>query len=48
MVWSEISLGYRIDLHIFKRGSVTAVRYRDEALEHKVRLTRPQLTLILF
>ncbi|GFV52120.1 transposable element Tcb1 transposase [Trichonephila clavipes] len=25
MVWAGISLGYRIDLHIFKRGSVTAV-----------------------
>ncbi|GFX56503.1 transposable element Tcb1 transposase [Trichonephila clavipes] len=26
MVWAGISLGYRTDLHIFKRGSVTAVR----------------------
>ncbi|GFW74988.1 transposable element Tcb1 transposase [Trichonephila clavipes] len=31
-------LGYRMDLHIFKRGSVTAVRYRDEVLEPIVRL----------
>ncbi|GFU68832.1 transposable element Tcb1 transposase [Trichonephila clavipes] len=38
MVWTEISLGYRTDLHIFKRGSVTAVRYRDEVLEPIVRL----------
>ncbi|GFW83689.1 transposable element Tcb1 transposase [Trichonephila clavipes] len=35
---SGISLGYCTDLHIFKRGSVTAVRYRDEILEPIVRL----------
>ncbi|GFU93306.1 transposable element Tcb1 transposase [Trichonephila clavipes] len=38
MVWAEISLGYRTDLHIFKRDSVTAVQYRDEVLEPIVRL----------
>ncbi|GFW73567.1 transposable element Tcb1 transposase [Trichonephila clavipes] len=38
MVWAEISLGYRTDLHIFKRGYVTAVQYRDEVLESIVRL----------
>ncbi|GFU71590.1 transposable element Tcb1 transposase [Trichonephila clavipes] len=38
MVWAGISLGYRTDLHIFKRGSVMAVRYRDEVLEPIVRL----------
>ncbi|GFW73443.1 transposable element Tcb1 transposase [Trichonephila clavipes] len=38
MVWAWISLGYRTELHIFKRGSVTAVRYRDEVLEPNVRL----------
>ncbi|GFV95167.1 transposable element Tcb1 transposase [Trichonephila clavipes] len=38
MVWAEISLGDRTDLHIFKRGSVTAIRYRDEVLESTVRL----------
>ncbi|GFW36127.1 transposable element Tcb1 transposase [Trichonephila clavipes] len=38
MVWTGISLGYRTDLHIFKRGSGTAVRYRDEVLEPIVRL----------
>ncbi|GFW01613.1 transposable element Tcb1 transposase [Trichonephila clavipes] len=27
MVWAGISLGNRTDLHIFKLGSVTAVRY---------------------
>ncbi|GFS51485.1 transposable element Tcb1 transposase [Trichonephila clavipes] len=32
------SIGYSTDLHIFKRGSVTAVRYRDEILEPIVRL----------
>ncbi|GFV06634.1 transposable element Tcb1 transposase [Trichonephila clavipes] len=26
MVWAKISIGYRTDLHIFKRGSVTVVR----------------------
>ncbi|KFM56938.1 Major facilitator superfamily domain-containing protein 4, partial [Stegodyphus mimosarum] len=39
MVWAGISLRYRTDLHIFKRGSsLTAVRYRDEVLEIVVRL----------
>ncbi|GFX03573.1 transposable element Tcb1 transposase [Trichonephila clavipes] len=38
MVWAVISLGYHTDLHIFKRGSVMAVRYRDEVLEPIVRL----------
>ncbi|GFX36944.1 transposable element Tcb1 transposase [Trichonephila clavipes] len=38
MVWPGISLGYRTNLHIFKQGSVTAVRYRDEVLEPIVRL----------
>ncbi|GFW09060.1 transposable element Tcb1 transposase [Trichonephila clavipes] len=38
MLWAGISLGYRTDLHIFKRGSVTVVRYRDEVLEPIVRL----------
>ena len=38
MVWAGISLRYRSDLHIFKRGSVKAVRYRDEVLELIVRL----------
>ncbi|GFT38948.1 transposable element Tcb1 transposase [Trichonephila clavipes] len=38
IVWAGISLEYRTDQHIFKRGSVTAVRYRDEVLEPIVRL----------
>ncbi|GFU72358.1 transposable element Tcb1 transposase [Trichonephila clavipes] len=38
MVWAGIPLGYRIDLHTFKRDSVTAVRYRDEVLEPILRL----------
>ena len=33
MMWAGISLGYRTDLCIFKRGSVMAVWYRDKALE---------------
>lgn len=32
MVWTSISLGYLNDLHIFRRGSLRAVRYRDEVL----------------
>ncbi|GFX68860.1 transposable element Tcb2 transposase [Trichonephila clavipes] len=31
------SIGYRTELHIFKRGSVTVVRYRCEVLESIVR-----------
>ncbi|GFT17655.1 transposable element Tcb1 transposase [Trichonephila clavipes] len=38
MVWAGISLGNRTDLHIFKLGSLMAVRYRDEVLEPIVRL----------
>ncbi|GFX68533.1 transposable element Tcb1 transposase [Trichonephila clavipes] len=38
MVWAGITLGYHTGLHIFKRGSVTAVRYRDEVLEPIVSL----------
>ncbi|GFW33377.1 transposable element Tcb1 transposase [Trichonephila clavipes] len=38
MVWAGISLGYLTNLHIFKQDSVTAVRYRDEILEHIVKL----------
>ncbi|GFY16285.1 transposable element Tcb1 transposase [Trichonephila clavipes] len=37
-VWPEISLGDRTDLYIFKRGSVTAIWYRDEVPESIVRL----------
>ncbi|GFX62606.1 transposable element Tcb1 transposase [Trichonephila clavipes] len=37
MVWAGISLGSRTDQPIFKRGSVTAVQYRDEVLEPIVR-----------
>ena len=48
MVWAGISLGYHIDLHIFKRGFVTAVRYRDEVLETIVRLYAATLALLLF
>ncbi|GBL86205.1 hypothetical protein AVEN_106238-1 [Araneus ventricosus] len=38
MVWAGISLGYRTDLHIYRRGSVSAVRYRDEVLDPIVKL----------
>ncbi|GBN67818.1 hypothetical protein AVEN_36462-1 [Araneus ventricosus] len=38
MVWAGISLGYRTDLHIYRRGSMTAVRYRDEVLDAIMKL----------
>ncbi|GFS99464.1 transposable element Tcb1 transposase [Trichonephila clavipes] len=38
MVCAGISLGYRTDLHIFKRDSVMAVRYRNGVLEPTMRL----------
>ncbi|GFW47392.1 transposable element Tcb1 transposase [Trichonephila clavipes] len=38
MVWAGSTLGYSTDLHIFKRGSVAAVRYRDEVLKPIVKL----------
>ena len=37
-MWAGITLGYYTDLHIFKRGFVTAVRCPDEVLERIVRL----------
>ena len=37
-MWTGISLGYRTDLHMYKRGSVMADRYRDEVLEPIVQL----------
>ncbi|GFW97592.1 transposable element Tcb1 transposase [Trichonephila clavipes] len=38
MMWAGISLEYRTDMHIFKRGFVMSVRYRDEVIEPIVRL----------
>ncbi|GBL80410.1 Transposable element Tcb1 transposase [Araneus ventricosus] len=38
MVWAGISSGYRTDLHIYRRGSVTAVRYREEVLDPILKL----------
>ncbi|GBN15901.1 hypothetical protein AVEN_88534-1, partial [Araneus ventricosus] len=40
MVWAGIMLDGQISLHIFERGTVTGVRYRDEILEPYVRLFR--------
>ena len=40
MVWAGIMLDGRTPLHVFDRGSVTGVRYRDEVLEPYVRLFR--------
>ncbi|GBO10113.1 Transposable element Tc1 transposase [Araneus ventricosus] len=40
MVWSGIMLDGRTPLHVFERGTVTGVRYRDEILEPYVRLLR--------
>ncbi|GFT06881.1 transposable element Tcb2 transposase [Trichonephila clavipes] len=43
-------LDSRTPLHVFERGSVTGVRYRDEVLESYVRLFKgacgPQLVLL--
>ncbi|GBN66926.1 hypothetical protein AVEN_67930-1 [Araneus ventricosus] len=40
MVWADIMLDGRTPLHVFERGAVTGVRYRDEILEPYVRLFR--------
>ncbi|GBM69512.1 hypothetical protein AVEN_205388-1 [Araneus ventricosus] len=40
MVWAGIMLDGRTPLHVFERGTVTCVRYRDEILEPYVRLFR--------
>ncbi|GFU34359.1 transposable element Tcb2 transposase [Trichonephila clavipes] len=38
MVWEGILLDGRTPLHVFERGSVTGVRYKDEVLEPYVLL----------
>ena len=40
MVWAGIMLDSRTPLHVFDRGSLTAMRYREEILEPYVRLFR--------
>ncbi|GBM87414.1 hypothetical protein AVEN_97919-1 [Araneus ventricosus] len=40
MVWAGIMLDGQTPLHVFERGTVTGVRYRDEILEPYVRLFR--------
>ncbi|GBN20743.1 Transposable element Tcb2 transposase [Araneus ventricosus] len=40
MVWAGFMLDGLTPLHVFERGSVTGVRYRDEILEPYVRLFR--------
>ncbi|GBO09798.1 hypothetical protein AVEN_140807-1 [Araneus ventricosus] len=40
MVWAGIMLDSRTPLHVFERGTVTGVRYRDEILEPYVHLFR--------
>ena len=37
MVWGGISLGGRTALHVLAKGSLTAIRYRDEILRPLVR-----------
>ena len=37
MVWGGISLSGRTDLHVFRRGGVTAAVYRDDILHPLVR-----------
>ncbi|GFU20448.1 transposable element Tcb2 transposase [Trichonephila clavipes] len=38
MVWADIVLDGRAPLHVFERGFVTGVRYRDDVLKPYVRL----------
>ncbi|GBN07856.1 Transposable element Tc1 transposase [Araneus ventricosus] len=40
MVWESIMLDGRTPLHVFERGTVTCVSYRDDILEPYVRLFR--------
>ncbi|GFX18624.1 DDE_3 domain-containing protein [Trichonephila clavipes] len=40
MVWASIMCDGRTPLHVFERGSVTDVRYRNEVLERYIRLFR--------
>ncbi|GFX52802.1 transposable element Tc3 transposase [Trichonephila clavipes] len=40
MVWADIMMDGRTDLHFFDTESVTAQKYRDEVLEPYVRLFR--------
>ncbi|GFS76636.1 transposable element Tc3 transposase [Trichonephila clavipes] len=37
LVWAGISLGGHTDLHVFRGGTVTGLRYRDEILDPYVR-----------
>ncbi|GBN66041.1 Transposable element Tc3 transposase [Araneus ventricosus] len=43
MVWAGIMLNGRTPLHVFERGTVTGVRYKDEILEPYVRLFRGEV-----
>ncbi|GBN77569.1 hypothetical protein AVEN_244038-1 [Araneus ventricosus] len=43
MVWEGIMLDGRTPLHVFERGTVTGVRYRDEILEPYVSLFRGEV-----
>ncbi|GBN43437.1 hypothetical protein AVEN_130985-1 [Araneus ventricosus] len=49
-VWAGIMLDGRTPIHVFERGTVIGVRYRDEILEPYVRLFRgavgPEFILI--
>ncbi|GBM70274.1 hypothetical protein AVEN_63921-1 [Araneus ventricosus] len=46
MVWAGIMLDGQTPLHVFERGTVTGVRYRDEILEPYVRLLAPEFILM--
>ncbi|GBN62014.1 hypothetical protein AVEN_171292-1 [Araneus ventricosus] len=43
MVWADIMLDGRTPLHVFERGTVIGVRYRDEILQPYVRLFRGEV-----
>ncbi|GBM10610.1 Transposable element Tc1 transposase [Araneus ventricosus] len=47
MVWASIMSDGRTPLHVFERGTVTDVRYRDEILEPYVCLFRGAVVFIL-
>ncbi|GFW60139.1 transposable element Tcb2 transposase [Trichonephila clavipes] len=48
MVWTGIILDGRTPLHVFERGSVTVVRYRDEVLEPYVTFSRMHVVRVHF
>lgn len=44
MIWADIILDGHTHFHVFERGTVTAVRYRDEILEPYVHIFRSTIS----